>query len=588
VKRVFNLFGKEFHIPRFTRIAHAIQTFSLTEKILFGIFAIIFSLSSLLMLLQINAQFLVEVPRFGGTHREGVIGTPRSINPLLALSETDRDLTTLVYSGLMRITPQGDLIPDLALDYTVSEDGMEYVFTIRGDAVFHDGEAVTADDIVFTVKRAQDPAIKSPKRSDWEGVGVEKISDQEVRFILPQPYSPFLFNTTLGILPEHIWKDVTAEEFPFTQRNVDPVGSGPYEVGQIKRNSSGITERFTLNAFSNFTLGKPYIEHIVFTFYKNEDDLLAALNNKSIDSVNSISPYKAVELEKSTSHQVLHFPLPRIFGVFFNQSQAPVLASKTIRQALNAAVDRKQIIDEVLAGYAKETTGPIPANLVSFTSFVPTEAASETTINQQSPTERAVSILQNAGFEVNENGFMERETKSGVDIAAINIATADVPELVAVAERVVAQWRAAGIDANLKVFDRNDFTQNVIRPRKYDAILFGEVIGRDLDFYAFWHSSQRTDPGLNIADYANIDVDAALEDVRELDDSPERIEKLRTFVSEVENDAPATFLYSPDFIYIVPQTLEGIIPEYIGTPSDRFLAVYNWYLETDTVWSIFR
>lgn len=579
MKHLFlNLFGKAFR---------TIQSFSLTEKILFGIFGIIFILSSLLLLVQIHSRFLVEVPHVGGTYREGLVGTPRSINPLLAVSETDRDLTALIYSGLMRITPEGDIIPDLALDYTVSEDGMEYLFTIRGDAVFHDGEAVTADDVVFTVKHAQDPAIKSPKRSDWEGVGVEKISDQEVRFILPQPYSPFLFNTTLGILPEHVWNAVPAEEFPFTARNIEPIGSGPYQIGQVKRNSAGITERFTLDAFDKFTLGTPYIEHIVFTFYKNEDELVSALKNGTVHAINSISPEKAVELETSRDHNVLRVPLPRIFGVFFNQSQAPILASSAVRRALNAAVDRTQIINEVLAGYATATAGPIPTNLVSFTS-VPEEEMTDALANRDSTTDNAVAILTEAGFARNADGFMERETTDGVDLAAFTVATADVPELVAVAERVVAQWREAGIDVTLKVFDRNDFTQNVIRPRKYDAILFGEVIGRDLDFYAFWHSSQRTDPGLNIADYANIDVDAALAEIRTLEDGPERVEKLRTFVREVEADAPATFLYSPDFIYIVPKTLEGVLPEYIGTPSDRFLAVYNWYMETDMVWSIFR
>jgi peptide/nickel transport system substrate-binding protein len=582
VKSLFNLSGKESHIPLSSKIAQAIASFSLTEKILFGLFGIIFIISSLVLLYNLNNRLMIHVPRFGGTHQEGVIGTPRSINPLLAVSETDRDLSTLIYSGLMRITPEGTLIPDLALEYNLNEDGTEYTFIIRGDAVFHDGEKVTADDVVFTIKKAQDPAIKSPKRADWEGVLVEKVSDQEVRFILPQAYSPFLFNTTLGILPEHIWKDVSSEEFPFTQRNIEPIGSGPYSVGQVKRNASGVTERFALDAFSKFTLGRPYIKHIVFTFYKNEDELITALREKSVQAINSISPDKAIVLEHE-GFRTLHFPLPRIFGVFFNQSQAPILASQTVRSALNTAVDRKHIIDTVLSGYATEITGPAPAHLVSLTNFTSTKAA-ETDITL-TPTEQAVAILDRGGFAPNESGVMERKTKDAVDTVKLNLATADVPELVAVAEQVVVQWRAAGIDANLKVFDRTDFTQNVIRPRKYDAILFGEVIGRDLDFYPFWHSSQRTDPGLNIADYANITVDTALEKSRTLTDGPDRTEKIRTFMHEVEEDTPAVFLYSPDFIYIVPQTLEGIIPKYIGTPSDRFLAVYNWYLETDTVWN---
>lgn len=581
---LYNLSGKESRIPVFSKIAQAIASFSLTEKIIFGFFSIIAIISALILLLNLNERLLVHVPRYGGTHTEGVIGTPRSINPLLAVSETDRDLSTLIYSGLMRITPDGTLIPDLALQYTLSEDGLEYTFTLRGDAVFHDGKPVTADDVVFTIKKAQDPTIKSPRRADWEGVLVEKINDQEVRFTLPQPYSPFLFNTTLGILPEHIWSTVSSDDFAFTQRNSEPIGSGPYKIGQVKRNPAGITERITLDAFKEFTLNKPYIKHIVFTFYKNEDELIAALKTGDVKAINSISPEKARELEQA-GFRTLHFPLPRIFGVFFNQSQAPLLTSRVVRNALNTAVDRQHIIDNVLHGFATPITTPVPAHLIALTHFDEASVTNtrETTLT---PTEEAIAILDRGGFAPNENGVMERKTKESVETASLNLATADVPELVAVAEHVVAQWRAAGIDANLKVFDRTDFTQNVIRTRKYDAILFGEVIGRDLDFYPFWHSSQRTDPGLNIADYANITVDTALEKSRTLADGPDRTEKIRTFMHEVSEDIPAVFLYSPDFIYIVPKELEGIIPKYIGTPSDRFLAVYNWYLETDTVWNL--
>jgi len=584
VKHVFHIFGKEFHVPRFAQLGRVVQSFSLTEKIIFGIVAIVSVLSALTLLLSVNAHFLVEVPRSGGTHHEGSIGTPRAVNPLLAISETDRDLTSLVYSGLMRITPDGELIPDLARDYTISDDGIEYTFTIRDDATFHDGERITADDIVFTVKHAQDPVIKSPRRADWEGVVVEKIDEMTVQFVLPQPYAPFLFNTTLGVLPEHIWKNVSAEEFPFTPRNIEPIGSGPYQIDSVRRNSGGITERFTLEAFSNFTLGKPYISTLIFSFYDNEEALIDALTAGDIDAINSISPVAAAELA-ADDYRVERFPLPRIFGVFFNQSQAPILASSAVRQALGIAVDRDQIIDEVLAGYGEPAFGPIPPSLIPFATI---SGADETPDVPANPTEEALAILTDAGFAPNESGFMQRETDEGIDILAFTISTADVPELVAAAERVVAAWRAIGADVTLKVFDRNDFTQNVIRPRQYDAIFFGEVIGRDLDFYAFWHSSQRQDPGLNIADYANIDVDAVLEDARTLPDSPERVEKLRTFVSEIDSDAPAAFVYAPDFLYIVPDNLNGVVPEYIATPSDRFLSVYNWYLETDTVWSIFR
>jgi len=586
VKHIFRFLGKEFRLPRFQRLTDAIQSLSFTEKILFYFFLVIFIFSGLLLLLNSTKQFLIEVPRFGGVHHEGVLGTPRSINPLLATSETDRDLTTLVYSGLMRITPTGELIPDLALDYTISEDGMEYLFTIRGDAVFHDSVAVTADDVVFPVRNAQDPAIKSPRRSDWEGVSVEQVSDREVRFMLPQPYSPFLFNTTLGILPKHIWEHVPAEEFPFTQKNIEPVGSGPYAIKNVRRNSAGVTERITLTSFDNFTLGRPYIKEIMFSFFTNEAQLVQALRSRTIHAINSISPDTAAALAAG-GFRVESFPLPRVFAVFFNQSQAPILISKSVRLALQAAIDQDEIIDEVLAGFGTPTENPIPPHLIPFTIL---ESSQEEVSDdqRQSAQEKAITILTDAGFSLNENGIMERETEDGVDLLMFTISTADVPELVAVAEQVVRMWKAIGADVNLRVIDRSEFVQNTIRTRRYDAILFGQVIGRDLDFYPFWHSSQRTDPGLNVSDYANIDVDAALADIRTIEDSPERVEKLRIFMREIANDAPAAFLYSPDFLYIVPEALHGVVPKYIGTPSDRFLSVYNWYVETDTVWSIFR
>lgn len=583
MKRVINIFNKEFYIPIFEKVGGTYKSFSLTEKVIFAIFGLIFIGTSLSMLMRVNSQFLTEVPRFGGTLSEGAVGTPRFINPLLALSETDRDLSSLIYSGLMRITPEGKLIPDLAESYEVSEDGLRYTFILREDAVFHDGKPVTTDDIIFTILTAQDPVIKSTKRANWDGVTIEKINDKEVSFILNQPYSPFLNNTTLGILPKHIWGNISTEEFTFSHFNSEPIGSGPYEIVNVNRDKSGIAISYKLKAFNNFALGRPYIKNIEFNFYRNQTAVLEALHARNVNAVNSISSEKVKDLEEDFT--VLQFPLPRIFGVFFNQSQAPTLSSKTVRKALDIAIDKQKIIDEVLGGYGQIANGPIPQSLIPFETLSETDSDKTSNLNHE---EEAIKILSEAGWEVNENGFMQKDGDKGTELLTFSLTTVNVPELVSVSEKVVEAWRAIGVDVNLKIFDTNDLNQNVIRPRNYDALLFGEIIGRDLDFYAFWHSSQRNDPGLNIADYANITVDGVLEDARELEDSPERIEKFITFNKEVRNDIPAVFIYSPDFIYIVPEKLKGVVPENITTPSERFSSIYSWYLETDTVWRIFK
>ena len=168
-----------------------------------------------------------------------------------------------------------------------------------------------------------------------------------------------------------------------------------------------------------------------------------------------------------------------------------------------------------------------------------------------------------------------------------SIATANTLELKAAAKIIKENWESLGAKVTLAFFDASDLNQNVIRPREYDALFFGEIVGRDLDLFAFWHSSQRNDPGLNIALYTNIKTDKLLESARGLSSREARIEKYKEFATELEHDAPAAFVYSPDFIYIVPSELQGIDLRAVTIPSDRFLNSNRWYVETDRVWKWF-
>jgi peptide/nickel transport system substrate-binding protein len=113
------------------------------------------------------------------------------------------------------------------------------------------------------------------------------------------------------------------------------------------------------------------------------------------------------------------------------------------------------------------------------------------------------------------------------------------------------------------------------------------VIGRELDLFAFWHSSQRNDPGLNIAGYANSAADKALEAMRTTADPKKRHQLLSAFLAELDKDIPAVFLYAPDFVYSVPNDIVGVDLGFIETPDDRFLSLPQWHKETDEVWPLF-
>lgn len=565
------------HISLIQKADRTLRSFSASGRVLFMFFAALLTLSSLGLVYLLNNQFLVHTPAYGGSVSEGIIGTPRFINPVLAISDADRDLTALLYSGLLRATTQGDYIPDLAESYTVSDDGRVYTFTLRKDATFHDGEPVTAEDIVFTVHKIQDPQIKSPERVNWDGVAVEQISPTVVQFTLRQAYAPFIGNVTLGILPKHLWQSVQNDEMPFSNLNNSPIGSGPFMMDTISRNSAGIPSTYTLKAFPNYTLGQPYLHSMLFTFYQNEDDLVVALKNKKIEAASSVSP---TALAQAKDLRVDRSSLNRVFGVFFNQNQSEVLRDHTVRQALSEAIDREILVREVLGGYGIAITDPVPPTIIG--------SSASASAPSGGSVEKARDILLAAGWETGPDGIFEKSSdKNTKTVLSFSLATGNVPELRAAAEYLRKTWAEAGIQVDVHVYDQGDLSQNVIRPRKYDALLFGEVVGRELDLFAFWDSSQRNDPGLNIALYANATADKILSDLRRSTNPQARKELYESFNQELQKDIPAIFLYTPDFMYIVPKDIRGLDLQFIETPSDRFLNAYQWHKEVDRVWPIF-
>ncbi len=557
------------------------DSFSITEKVLFLGFGALLIGAALSLAAKASSEYSVTVPHRGGKLVEGIVGTPRFINPLLAVSDADRDLTALVYSGLLKVTPTGSFIPDLAQSYNISPDGLIYTFIIREDAIFHDGTPVTADDVEFTITKAQDTALKSPRRVSWEGVTVEKPDPKTVIFKLKQPYAPFISNLTLGILPKQQWQKLTIDEIPFSSLNTEAIGSGPYKIASVDRSSDSNPVEVTLESNPDYTLGEPYIETLDLKFYSNEKALVTALHDGKVESASNLTPSSGKGLEGSI--RVLYAPLTRVFGVFFNQNQNELLARKEVRKALSLAVDKDSIINDVLLGFGTKADGPLPP--VAAKALI---ASSETASTSTAGLETAEKTLVAAKWEKNpDTGVYEFNGKNESSILSLSLATANIPELVESARRIEENWKELGAQVDVRVFEPTDLNQGVIRPRKYDALLFGIVTGKNSDLYPFWHSSQRNDPGLNVALYTNAKADKILEKMRVSTSTSVIATQYELLKKEIDTDIPAIFLWSPDFIYAVPEKLNGVALGEITTPSDRFIGIEKWYVETDHVWKIF-
>lgn len=551
------------HLPGTTALREGLAHLSFLERILLGVLVVLLAGSTLLMLLSIRASFLRDIPAPGGHLTEGIVGTPRFINPVIARSNADKDLAALVYSGLMRPTPDGTLIPDLAESYTVSEDGTLYTFTIKQGATFHDGTPVTADDVIFTINAIQNPLLGSPLLRAWEGIVVRADGPTTVTFKLPRAYAHFVDNTTVGILPHRLWAEANEETFSMLTYNSEPVGSGPFMLDRIERNDSGVPTAYVLARFPDFVLGAPYLDRITLRVYGNERDLVRAYGKGAVAAVHDVAPLNLDEFEERGS-RVLAYPLPRVFALFFNQNHNELFTEVSVRKALSVAADPAQIVNEVLYGYGTPLSGPLPP---------PLPATPDTTVHTIAA---ARAILEADGWRRGDDGIYTKGTQR----LSFTITTASAPELKDTAEILARTYETVGAEVEVEVFELGVLHQDVIRPRSYDALLFGQVVGRSGDLFPFWHSSQRNDPGLNTSLYTNREADDILSDIRTTLEASEKAGQYTALADVIRSDFPAVFLYAPHFLYVVPQTLKGITPGPIDESAERFMDAYAWHFGT--------
>ncbi len=530
-------------------------------------------------------HFTNPAAAYGGSFSEGIVGQPRRINPLLAqTNDTDRDLSNLIYSGLLKHNEAGKLVPDLAKSYEISSDGLNYTVYLKENAVWQDGEKLTADDVVYTIETAQNADYASPQRVNWQGVTVTKVNATTIIFKLNNKYAQFLNSLTLGILPKHIWANVQPINFASSDYNLKPIGSGPYMFEKLQKDNLGQMQSYQLASNKNYYDGQPYIDIIIFKFYNSEDTLIDAYNRNDIQDLAFVSPENLNKLKFKQRLNIQEIKMPRYFGVFFNQSQNATLADKNIRLALNYATDKQAIINTVIAGKGTAIYSPLIENVLDVGQDIPKfqydidQAKKILTATGWAPA-RTTDVIQ-SGRNPDSKGIL----KKGKDTRlTVNITTSTLPELAQIANILKDQWVKIGVEVTVDTLATPQL-QQVIRDRSYEALLFGEILDLDPDPFSLWDSSQTQKLGLNLALYSNKTADGLLQDARQSLNPIDRIKKYDDFQKIVINDVPAVFLYNP--LYLYPQTtaIQGAKIAVISTPSNRFANIDKWYIKTKRLW----
>lgn len=450
------------------------------------------------------------------TYVEGAVGQPVSFLPHQAVSQNDKTISKLIYRGLFKYDIYGKLVPDLAETWAISDDGLVYTIKIKGNQLWSDGKPITADDLIYT----------SYKFSDLQGVGTDKVDDLTVRYILPNEFSPFLDLLTVGVMQAN-----SEENFdPLT-----PVSSGPFRVIRLTRSGPIIKEVVLLNEKSDDSIRK-----MAFRYYSNDDELVTAAKLGEIEAFMSNETY--TELENFSNHR---FPMQGIyFSLFFNLNDE-ALKDVTFRENLRNVID----VDEIVFNRGIFVQGPISRSLFTDPNLV---------------------------FNT-----YNKDLKANYIGRHLTITIPDLPQHEETAQKIKGYWKSKlNIQVNVVKHDPETFVDEIVIPRNYQVLLYGQEISRDPDRYINWHSAQKQHPGLNLSMFEHVRADRALEEGRVSLDLNDRQVHYHEFQKVVLEQVPAVFLYHPYKNFYVKSTVTGIGEKYTFNAADRFLDFSNWKVDS--------
>lgn len=503
------------------------------------------------------AQAAIAEP--GGVYTEAAVGTVREINPILPESVLSQDISRLLFSGLTRYNAQGRIVPDLA-NWDTSADGRTYTFHLRDGVKWHDGQDMTSADVEFTITAVQNPDSHSPFATSWQGVTCETPDARTVVFRLPQPLTSFLDSTTLGILPRHILESVEPTSLREAAFGQEPIGTGPFKMKTFAPSAHTIE----LIANDDYYFGRPLLDGFEFKLYETAEDALEAFTARQVTSPGRLMPGNLDSRFLADDQlRLATFTVPEEAVLFFDNAD-PILSDKRLRQAISRYLNRSQIVETAVKGYAQPLTQPLLPGQVGYTSKYQYASLDEA---------GATAELAAAGWGLPAGETFRRKDNRPLEL---KLATVSGGELEAAANEVKKQLATIGIDVQLVLLSRDELQQSYIRPRSFQLLLYSLNLGSDPDVYSFWHSSQVNDPGLNLSQYKSTESDRALETARLKSDDLIRKGKYETFLRQWNADAPAAVLYQRVYVYGQRSTASGLAAKRLITPADRFYQVERW------------
>lgn len=500
-----------------------------------------------------------------GMYAEAVVGPAANLNPLFASTSAEQAVSQLLFSRLLNYDTSGTLNNDLATSVSLDSAETTYTVKVRTDVKWHDGEPLTTDDIAFTVALIQNPNIRT-SISGWEGIATTVLDEYTISFKLPSPYAAFAHALTFPVLPEHLFQGVPPSLINENSFSTNPIGSGPFQLRFIQDVDTNLDRKVIhLGRNLSYYRGVAKLEKLQLHVYKDTNAIIKAL---SLNEVNAAADLSSIDVTSVRWEQYRTLSKPTQNGVFaLLNTKSDLLKDINLRKALRLGTNtdalRASIPGDPSRLYTPFIDGQLSGDLPPVPEF-----------NQES----AKTLLHESGWVLDKESNTRKKDDTELRLSVVVMSGSEQERAL---EVLASQWRELGILVDKHIADPSDRTQNVIQsilqPRDFDVLLYQLNIGADPDVYAYWHSSQANDQGLNFSNYSNVISDDALSSARVRADMALRDAKYITFAKQWLADVPAIGLYQTTAQYVTSKnTLSVSDTSSFVSSNSRYANVLHW------------
>ncbi len=466
-----------------------------------------------------------------------ISSSPSRLNPILANDTASTQISNWLFNGLFKYDKNGNIDLDLAASYKF-ETPTKLIIKLKENVLWHDGEKLTANDVIFTYEKIIDPKIFNSIKSNFKEVkSVKALDDYTIEVIYKNPYFKALVIWMSGILPKHLLeneKDLMTSSF-----NKNPIGTGPYKLKEFK-----VGANIELTANENYFKGKPKIEKLLFQFLPDPNTSFLYLKQKKLDlgGLTPIQVDRQIDDKFKKDYTIIEKPSFSYSYLGFNLKNEK-FKNKKVRQALSLAVNREELVDILFFGHGQVCNGPFLPGSFAYNDKVKTPIQN---------IKKAKDLLKELGYDESNPFTFEVVTNTGNDIR-INAA-----------QILQYQLAKAGVKMKIRVMEWQAFLNTVVHPRNFEAVILGWSLSLMPDAYPLWHSSSSKLGGFNLVNYDNKEVDKLIEEGSITVDQEKLSKIYKNIYSIIADDLPYLFLYIPNSITVVNSKIKNIEPSFVG------------------------